>query len=268
MEAHAARAHAWAEPQTALPVAVPLSAIPASAGAAEARPRITGNALLNSLPDAERLWLEPLLRRAVLATRQVLVEPRRDIATVFFPVSGVISLVTVMSDGTSVHVASVGTEGLAGIPVFFGATSTPNLRAVAQMPGLALTMPASQFHGCMERSPALERAVAGYAHALLTQAAQEVACNRRHSVLERCSCWLLVTADRTRTSEFPMTQEFLAELLGTRRASVVAAAGALQRAGAISYRRGRIRIVDRIGLEGLTCGCYPVIRQTLHTAAA
>lgn len=264
MEAHAARADAWVDPKVAPPAAAPLSAV-AGTGP-ESRPRLTGNALLDALPDSERVPIVPLLRRVALAPRQLLSEPGQAIETVYFPVSGAISLVAVTGDGSSVHVASVGAEGVAGIPVFFGAGSAPNLRAVAQMPGAALAMPAGQFARCLDRSARLRRLVGSYAHALLTQAAQEVACNRRHSVLERCSCWLLVTADRARVQEFPMTQEFLAELLGTRRASVVSAARALQDAGSIRYRRGRIRITDRARLEASACGCYRVIRQSLLPA--
>ncbi|HLI55534.1 MAG TPA: Crp/Fnr family transcriptional regulator, partial [Actinomycetota bacterium] len=210
--------------------------------------------------------LEPLLRRIALTTRQALFEPGQDIQNVWFPVSGVISLVAAAADHASVHVASVGPEGVAGVPLYFGAGSAPNLRAVALMPGVALTLPAGQFVQCLEQSARMRQLVGWYAHALLTQAAQEVACNRRHSGLQRCSCWLLVTADRARSAEFPMTQEFLAELLGTRRASVVAGARTLQDAGAIRYRRGRITIADRARLEAFACGCYPVIRQSLAFA--
>lgn len=230
------------------------------------RARLTGNGLLDALPEADRGRIEPVLRRSVLATRQVVIEPNRLIETLYFPLTGVISLVTPTDDGSSVHVASVGAEGMVGIPVVLGEPSTPNLRAIVTVPGVALSMPASQFRRCLLQSASLHAELDRYASALLTQAAQEVACNRRHSVLERCSCWLLLAADRTRSSEFPMTQEFLAELLGTRRASVVAGAGALQKAGAIHCRRGRIAIADRHALEAFTCGCYRVIRETLVPA--
>jgi CRP-like cAMP-binding protein len=207
------------------------------------------------------------MRRVHFETRQVVFEPHQAIDMVYFPVSGVISLVTITPDGSAVSVASVGAEGMAGLPVFFGETRTANLRAVAQMPGSALMLPAAQFRHCVQAPGRLRELIGRYANALLTQAAQEVACNRRHSVRERASCWLLVTADRARSLEFPMTQEFLAELLGTRRASVVTGMQALQRQGVIRYRRGRIRIVDRAGLEGCACDCYAVIRSSLLPAA-
>lgn len=221
---------------------------------------LAGNGLLDALPQAEWVRLEPLMERVDFATKQVIFEPRQAIDQVYFPLTGAISMLTVTPDRAVVTVASVGREGMAGLPVFLGAPSTANLRAVAQMPGSAICMPAGVFHARAQAPGAFHDVMAGYANAFLTQATQEVACNRRHSVMERCSRWLLITQDRTGAREFPMTQEFLAELLGTRRASVVGVAGALQKALAIQCRRGRIRIVNREVLETFACECYLVIR--------
>lgn len=228
------------------------------------RRQLVGNGILDSLPDAERIALDPFMRRASVTTRQVVFEAGQAIDTVYFPVSGAISLVTV-TDGSQVTVASVGREGVAGLPVFLGEPSSVNVRAVAQMPGAGICIPARPFRHAARTPGTLQDLLAHAASAFITQVAQEVACNRRHSALERCSRWLLITADRCGSSQFPLTQQFLAELLGTRRASVVAVARTLQEAGVIRYGRGHIRVADRAGLERFACPCYPVICRALGT---
>jgi hypothetical protein len=165
-----------------------------------------------------------------------------------------------MDDGSSIEIATIGNEGIVGIPVFLGAQSmgARDLYQV-QVPGDVLAMEASAFLSAAQREP-LRGLVQRYAQALFTQVTQQVACNGLHSVEERCSRWMLLTHDRVGSNDFPLTQEFLAQMLGVRRASVTLAAGALQRAGFIRYGRGRVTINDREGLENASCECYRIMR--------
>lgn len=218
-----------------------------------------GNALLDRLPDWERRDLLLVAERAALQPRQVIFEPCQLIDRAWFPLSGVISLVAGTADGAGVAVASVGREGMVGLPIFLGEAASPNLTAVVQVPGAALTIGAVELRRRSRPPAGLHVLLQRYAHRLLTQAAQEAACNRRHTVVQRCACLLLQTEDRVGAPDFSLTQDHMAHLLGTRRASVVGAARHLQEAGAIRYRRGRLHIADRRALEGLSCGCYEVI---------
>lgn len=219
----------------------------------------TGNALLDRLPDWERRELLLAAEPVALQPKQVLFEPFQLIDRAWFPLSGVLSLVATTTDGAGVAVASVGREGMVGLPIVLGEASSPNLTAVVQVPGTALTLGAGELRRRARPPAGLHMLLQRYAHALLTQAAQEAACNRHHTVVQRCACLLLQTEDRVGAPDFPLTQDHMAHLLGTRRASVVGAARALQDAGAIRYRRGRLHIVDRRALEGLSCDCYGVI---------
>jgi CRP-like cAMP-binding protein len=218
------------------------------------------NRLLASLPGGDREQLRPLLEPVRLDFKQVLYAPNEPIAHVYFPLDAVVSLLTVMEDGASVEIGTVGNEGMVGLPVFLGADSLPS-QAFSQVPGDALRMEAPVFREAAERLPALRRAMHRYTQALFNQVAQSAACNRLHSLEERCARWLLMTHDRVGTDRFQLTQEFLAQMLGTRRPSVSVAAGMLQQAGFIRYSRGRITVADREGLEGASCECYEVIRQ-------
>lgn len=222
-------------------------------------PRARGNLLLASLPRAE---LGDLLERAKLAhhrIKDVLYEAGGSVTQVHFPLSGVVSLVTV-ADGAVVEVATVGSEGMVGVPLFLGSGGAGNTRAVAQVPGESVALSARGFRACLERSRRLWEVVGAYVELLLVQSAQSVACNRLHPVEERLSRWLLLSADRAGGEEFPLTHEFLAQMLGVRRASVTVSAGMLQQAGLITYRRGRVAILDRAGLEAASCSCTRVIR--------
>jgi len=154
-----------------------------------------------------------------------------------------------------------GREGMAGTPVVLGARST-HLEAIAQVPGTAARVDAERFlTGLRQSDGALFPLLLRYAQALQEQTAQGVACNRRHPIDERCARWLLMTQDRVGTDQFPLTQEFLAFMLGVRRASVTVAAGMLQQAGLIRYTRGRITVVDRARLEAASCECYAVVQR-------
>jgi CRP-like cAMP-binding protein len=195
-----------------------------------------------------------------LTCRQPLYEARAAIKFVYFPLNGVHSIVTSGMDGGVVEIAAVGNEGMIGIPVFLGGTSTPD-EAFCQVPGDLLQMRAARFRQEIHRSPALRTIMLRYTQAFITQIAQHAACNRLHSIGERCASWLLMTRDRVGVGEFAVTQESLAQMLGVRRATVTTAAGMLQHAGLIRYARGRITIVDRKKLERASCECYRVVRR-------
>jgi CRP-like cAMP-binding protein len=222
--------------------------------AAEARV----NLLLASLADAELDGLLSSMRRTLLPLRLVLYDAGGTVPRVHFPLAGVMSLVTVSKDGSSVEVATVGNEGMIGLPLLLGSGESGNLRAICQVPGSALSVSAHDFRRWLgsDRLPQVLRAYVEYQ---MIEAAQSVACNRLHPVLERCARWLLLSHDRAGVVEFPLTHEFLAQMLGIRRASVTVAARTLQQAGLVSYKRGRIRILDRMGLEDASCECYGIV---------
>lgn len=182
---------------------------------------------------------------------------------VYFPNGGVASLVIQLEDGAAVEVGTVGHEGFVGSPLVLGVEHSP-LRAFWQVPGSARRMPAAAFAAEMRRDGAFAALARRYTQALLNMAAQSVACNRLHAISPRCARWLLMTHDRAGRDEFDLTQEFLAVMLGVRRASVTEAAGAFQRAGIISYRRGRIKVRDRRRLEAASCECYRAVQNELN----
>lgn len=217
-----------------------------------------GNRLLAALP---RVALERILPSLVLRPfemRQVVQPRRQPLTEVIFPVSGVASMISMGDSGDSVEVATIGCEGIVGLSLFLGGTSAA-VEVFIQVPAEGLCLPAAAFEAHVEREPALRRILLLYTQALLTQVAQSSACNRHHPVERRCARWLLQTHDRVDGDEFPMTQEFLGLMLGVRRASVTETAAILQKQGLIRYRRGRITVVDRTGLEEASCTCYGLI---------
>ena len=197
--------------------------------------------------------------RCALGRRQVLVESNEPIRHVYFPVSGVTSLVIGTVNGATLEVAMVGDEGMVGLPLLFGAERTP-ISAVVQVPGEALRMGAPAFRAEVETYGGLVRHLHLFAEALLFQVAQSTACTHHHSVGQRCARWLLTAHDRVGQDEFALTQEALAQMLGGRRASVSTAASRLQDMGLIRYRRGSVGIVDRQALEQASCECYRIVR--------
>ena len=201
--------------------------------------------------------MEPL----ELATKQILWPRRAPIRSIYFPQTAIVSLVVVSREERGVEAATVGNEGFVGVPVALGVEST-TLIAMAQVPGVALRMSVGAFRDLLREEPAFRDAVLAYAHTLLELTAQTIACNHGHQLTERCARWLLVTHDRVGKKVFFLTQEFLAMMLGVRRASVTVAAGMLQEAGLIRYSRGRVEVVDRDGLERAACECYRVISDS------
>ena len=219
------------------------------------------NRILDALPAVERDRLLTSMEVTSLAIKTVLFEPGAIIDAVYFPISGVISLVTPLEDGNIVEVATVGNEGIVGVPNV--ARGSLAVRAISQVAGSALRMDAATFLAEWEHPGPLRDLVQNYLPALFGQIAQAAACNRLHSNEERLSRWLLMSHDRVGVDQFLITHEFLGQMLGSRRATVTLSAGLLQAAGLIRYHRGRVTILDRAGLEGVSCECYRVIRDEL-----
>jgi CRP-like cAMP-binding protein len=185
------------------------------------------------------------------------------IEQVVFPTSGVFSLVSELEDGRGVEVATVGNEGMLGLPVFLQGTLTSAHHAFCQIPGDALRMPAARFSEIVTSGemPELQKVMGRYTQALMAMIARAVACNAVHSVEQRACRWLLQTQDRIGRDEFLLTQEFLGQMLSVSRASVNEVARELQRQGAIHYSRGRVTVLDRQQLESRACECYGVVRN-------
>jgi CRP-like cAMP-binding protein len=219
------------------------------------------NRLLDALPAARLPRLIGSLRPVFLDIRTVLFEPGQTIDYVDFPRNAVVSLVTPLKDGAAVEVATVGNEGIVGVPLVLRGSLA--VRAVSSVAGWVDRIDASTFLGEVERDHALRELVADYLQALFGQIAQAAACNRLHSNEARLSRWLLMTHDRLGTDEFAVTHEFLGQMLGSTRPTVTLSAQTLQTAGLIRYHSGQVTIVDRAGLELVACECYRVIRTAL-----
>jgi CRP-like cAMP-binding protein len=217
------------------------------------------NRLLAALPREEYERLLPQLEIVSLTFNDSIYQPGEPIPHVYFPLSGVLSLLTILANGTAIEVATIGNEGMVGLPVFLGAVTTPG-SAIAQVPGEAMRMKAEEFREEISRGSPLHALLHRYTQAMFHLIAQTAACNRVHSITERCSRWLLMTHDRVGSNQFVLTQEFLAQMLGVHRPRVNAVARALQGAGLIRYSRGRITILDREGLEAASCECFQVIK--------
>jgi CRP-like cAMP-binding protein len=217
------------------------------------------NRLLASLSPDELTRLRPHLEIVHLEQRELLFQPESVIRYVYFPETSVVSLVSTLQDGATVEVGTAGNEGMAGLSVFL-AQDTSSVQAFAQIPGGAARLDADTFVQLASGPGELHRLMLRYTQAFLTQVAQTAACNGAHLVEERCARWLLMTHDRVDGNEFPLTHEFLAFMLGVRRAGVSVAMRALQEAGVVDYSRGWVEVVDRVGLERASCECYRVVR--------
>jgi CRP-like cAMP-binding protein len=211
------------------------------------------------LPPAELGQLTPALNAIRFALRQVLSESGETIRHVYFPLDAVVSLVTVLERGETLEAGLVGNDGVVGVAAFLEAVASPSA-AVCLVPGNALRMDVDTFRAAAATSRPLRYVLLRYTQALLGQTAQTVACNGFHPIEQRCARWLLSIHDRVPGDVFPLTQEYLAQMLGVRRPSVSLAAQALQSSGVITYRHGKVTVVDRAGLEALACECYGAVR--------
>ena len=217
------------------------------------------NQLLAALPDSEWKRWQPQLEAVELPLGEVLYEPGNTLSHVYFPTTAIVSLLYVMENGASAEIAVVGYGGIVGISLFMGGESTPS-RAVVQSAGQGYRLPALAIKLEFNRAPVLHLLLR-YTQALITQMAQTAVCNRHHSLDQQLCRWLLLSLDRLSGNELQMTQELIANMLGVRREGVTEAALKLQEAGYIRYARGRIRVLDRAGLEQRTCECYAVVKR-------
>jgi CRP-like cAMP-binding protein len=218
------------------------------------------NALLAMLPAAPRAALQPHLSRVTLVQRQILWNAHQPITDVLFPVSAVVAIVGQAGKGEDVEVAAVGRSGLVGLPVFLGESQTP-MAAVVQLPGDAERIPAAAFREIATHQPELRRVIYRFAQGYFTEAAQTAVCNCHHHAERRLARWLLTCQDRSGRAEFPLTHEFISQMLGMRRATVTGELGKLQTAGLIRATPGRVVLLDRAGLERLACECYRIISE-------
>lgn len=219
------------------------------------------NLILNALPTQEFERLSSYLEDVELPLGKILYEPEEPIRHAYFPLSGAVSIVTVLSNGSSVEAGVIGSEGVAGVPLVLGTEMEMNRRAQVQMAGRGLRLKASVLKAEFKRGERLHDLLLRYLHAFITQISQTAACNRMHRLEERLARWLLACQDRMRSDELQLTQEFIAEMLGVRRAGVSVAATQLQERGLIKHKRGNIRIFDRTGLEAASCECYSVVNR-------
>lgn len=223
------------------------------------------NHLLAALPEEEYAHLLPNLQLVFLPLGEVLYEPGAKMRNVFFPVNAIVALLYVMEDGASAEIAVVGNDGLVGVSLFMGGETTPS-RAVVQCAGYAFRLKGpllmEEFNRSGgRRSGALQQLLLRYTQALITQMSQTAVCNRHHTLDQQFCRWLLVTLDRLSSNELVMTQELIANMLGVRREGITEAAGNVQRAGLIEYRRGHITVLNRAGLEARVCECYAVVKK-------
>lgn len=218
------------------------------------------NLLLAALPAAEYDRLFPLLKPVDLPLGHVLYESGKRMAHVYFPTSGIVSLLYLMQDGSSAEISVIGNDGLVGIAFLMGGDTTPS-RAVVQCAGSAFRLPGIALKREFERDSLLRPLLLRYTQALLTQMAQTAVCNRHHSLDQQLCRWLLLSLDRLHSNELAMTQELIANMLGVRRQGVTVAARVLQKAGIIRYRHGYITVIDRPALEARVCECYAVVKR-------
>ncbi|HLA12023.1 MAG TPA: Crp/Fnr family transcriptional regulator [Pyrinomonadaceae bacterium] len=218
------------------------------------------NRLLAALPHDEYARLLPQLQQVSFALGEVVYEFGGKLDYVYFPTSSIVSLLYTMENGTSAEMGLTGNDGVVGIALFMGGGTMPN-RAVVQSAGGAIRMKAKVLQNEFARGGEFQHLLLRYTQALITQISQTAVCNRLHSVEQQLCRWLLLSHDRVKADELIMTQELIADMLGVRREGVTVAAGRLQDAGAISYTRGHIKILDRERLELTVCECYRVVKD-------
>jgi CRP-like cAMP-binding protein len=218
------------------------------------------NLLLAALSAAQLKRLAPHLEAIEMPLGDTLYESGRQPAYVYFPTTSIISLLYVLESGASAQIAVVGNDGVVGVSLFMGGETTPS-RAVVQSAGLGFRLAARSIKHEFIRGGPLQGLMLRYTQSLITQMAQTAVCNRHHSVDQQLARWLLHSIDRLSVPHITMTQQLIASMLGVRREGVTEAAGKLQKAGVISFRRGHISVLDRPKLERLSCECYEVVRR-------
>jgi CRP-like cAMP-binding protein len=235
----------------------------ASTAATDGGSGSTENEILLGLPRKERALILSKSELLSLPARTILTERSEAIEFCYFLNRGVISIIHVMTDGKSVEVGLTGKEGFVGLPLVVGYRTSPT-RSIVQIDATGYKIRAQDLKNSLSFCPKLRESLHRYSQELSIQAIQIAACNRLHEVDERLARWLLMSQDRVGQSTFPLTQEFISHMLGTRRASVTVAAGILQKAGLINYTRGRVTIENRDGLESASCECYEEINRQIE----
>jgi CRP-like cAMP-binding protein len=223
------------------------------------------NRLLQRLSPAELARLDKHLEPVTLSFKEPIYDRGQRIQHLYFPTSGIVSVVADLSNAETVETATIGREGLVGLPAFLGVSRAPG-RAFCQIPGAAMRIRADALNAEAERGGTLGPLLLRYTNAVMAMLAQTAACNRSHTLDERMCRWLLMTRDRVDSDTFPLTQEFLATMVGVRRPSISLAGTSLQRAGLIKYSRGRITILDRPALEASSCECYAFVQKQFELA--
>jgi len=218
------------------------------------------NHLLAALPAAEFERLAPHLVLMPMPLGEILYEPGGQMQHAYFPTTAIVSLHYVTESGASSEIAGVGHEGVVGVSLFMGGNTTPSA-AVVQTAGHAYRLERHLFKQEFDRAGVMQAALLRYTQALMTQMCQTAVCNRHHSVEQQLCRWLLDTLDRIPSGELVMTQELVASMLGVRREGITEAAGKLQQAGYIRYRRGHIAVLERAGLQKRSCECYGVVKK-------
>jgi CRP-like cAMP-binding protein len=224
---------------------------------------VANKILLGLSPDQSSQVL-PRLEFVRLKLHQVLHEAGETIKSGYFVNSGLMSILAVQPDGKTVEVGLIGKEGFAGLPLLVGYTNSPT-RVMVQGDGSAYRCDAETLKQLMRQFPLMEQRLHRFAYQLAMQSTQIAACNRLHEVEERLARWILMSQDRMLSDRLPLTQEFLGQMLGTRRSSVTVAAGALQKQGLIAYTRGSVTIMDRKKLENTACDCYAIVQRQLKS---
>ncbi len=222
--------------------------------------RRTYNRLLNALPDEEYQALEPYLKQVDLPRGKILYEPGDLIEQVYFPERAMVSIVSLMENGATTEIGLIGNEGMVGIPVILGHPRASN-RAIVQVPNGGIQISTNALQDVLKRGGKLQQMLLSYTSVMFMYVSQLAACNRHHRIEQRLARWLLHVNANIGSEQLPLTQEFIAEMLGSRRSGVTVAAQALQRDKIIHYRRGKITILDRARLEKETCECYYQIQQ-------
>lgn len=218
------------------------------------------NQILSKLPAEEYEHLSPYLEPLTLSLGDILYYPQDPVTHVYFPNRGTLSVVSTFENGGGVEVGVVGNEGMFGLNVVLGSVITPH-EAMVQLPGDGLRAPSDLIKREFKRGGLLHDLLLRYTQALIIQISQAAACNNSHPLEGRLARWFLMSHDRAMTDELELTHEFIAIMLGTRRAGVTVAAGKLQDEGVIKYKRGHIQIVDRAGLEKISCECYRIVKK-------
>jgi len=219
----------------------------------------TTNRLLAHLPEAEFVLLRPHMEQVALARSQTIIEPHVPMKDIYFPLNALLSMVTVMEDGSSVECGSIGREGLSGVPVLLEAVET-SMQTVVQVSGEAIRARADAVKEVYDRGGVRKRLLNRYMHTVIVVGSQSTACNRVHHIEARLARWLLMSSDGVGSDEVNITHEYLAVMLGVRRAGVSEAAAKLQEQNLIRYTRGSVHLLDRASLESAACECYCVVK--------